>query len=1051
MGTLNARAARQAKPEEAAAPRRNAAVPSEAALRNPKWQDFALGGVRSSALPGASPLQAKAQAASDPAEAEADWIAEQVVGGAPHGVVRSAIVRTSAGPHLALTLQRAAGEAASAIASPAAPSSAAPTAAAVTRTLNSPGRPLADPVRDLMEQRFGADFSGVRVHTDSEAAQSAVGIQARAYAAGADVVFNRGEYDPDTARGKKLLAHELAHVVQQGAAPPAGAKPAPAFRPASTPLGKRRVQRSPDLERMIDDEHAAWFQKSRDARAAGDYEEAAYARRVALRLNGVRADDFANADDLQAFLDQNLIDAESEEDTLDATGDWALMFFSEAFPITWSDRVHDALVLEVDDAALAEEKVKRKTSMEDVAKRVPGKIGEVGLPVPYADAATLTEFRLQLKHVGLKQEHIVKELALAARDYAAVGWVVGFCIGWNGMAESYADDVASGKIVVNYTDYAEFVETKQKSLRALGERIGTVTTEDLLKAVDDDTTAITHMAFVQAFAATLLGLIPAMMFWSEGTELFDEKLKELDKAIAAETGADRIYRAMTWASKNDYFGDAAWQLLQTLWDEKWKILLIGGALIGVQFVPGLNVAVDYALTAYAGVDALAAFDSLGKVFKVVASSSTAVALQRNAAKMAASMEGDGLRLMMDVFAITAAAKGIRTRADVLKKAGLREEEALKQAMKEATGKEAEALKGAAARVRIKASLDKEGLVDPLMDMGMNAEVLEQALMSGLKPRRIVAIAETTPVVARAEALIEYAGSHASPVNALIDLGVPYSRVADMMDAGLGLRELGVVQQVLRTTGSVARAEGLISTLAGLGEGAATSLLRLTPKGMADTFLAGSSDALHAVYDTIVMEGAGSIAGFDDWVRFSIGAMKKTGVDLVNAISELREAQRVARTLPAGQRVRVGGDAGASGKSFDMAIEDAAGRPIRSIDMTSVKDSIKGVSDLTTGIKHGIVKAPTLAAGTAEVTIRVKLSPSQSLGRGRTKVFDNEGNWQNIESDGRMSASGNLLQETAAHLPTIADSNRLSAVHLVRTDGTLIGSVVRTGSTWEVAR
>lgn len=902
-----------------------------------------------------------------------------------------------------------------------------------------------------MEQGIGADFGGVRLHTDGAAAQSAAAVQARAYASGAHIVFNQGEYAPDTPRGKALLAHELTHVVQQGAAPPAGARRNAAPHASTPPPGRGPVQRSPDLEQMMDDEFETWVQEATDARAAGDYDDAAFAARVTLLLQGVDANDFADADELQDFFDQNLIDAESEETTLERTGDWGWKLATDAFPLFWSDLVYDALMLEVDDAALAQSKEKARKSMDETAARVPAEVGAQGLPVPYAEAGALTEFPLRLRHVKLTKEHVVKDMALAARDYGVVGWAVGFYIVWNGMAETFADNVASGDVVVDYIDYAAFVETKQASLRGLAERIGAVTTEELLQAADDEVTAITKVAFIQAFAATLLGLVPAMMFWTEGSKLFDEKLKEVDKLIAAEAGEDRIYRAMTWAWENDYFGDAAWQMLQGLWAEKWKILLIGGALVGAQFIPFVNVAVDYALIAYAGADAVAALASLGKVFDAVASSTTAVALQRNAAKMAASMEGDGLRLILDLLAVGAAAKGIRTRADALKKGGLSEEEALKQAMKEAGGKEAEALKGGAARARIKTKLDKEGLLDPLLDSGMNAEVVEQALMSGLKPKRIIALADSTADLARAQAVIEYAGSNAAPVNALVDAGVAYSRVGQMMDAGLGLRELGVVQRVLKVSGDATKAEGLIGTLAGMGEGAATGLLRLTPQGMAEVYLAGGADALQAVRGTLTMEAAGSIVGLDDWVRFTITQMNKTGGDLVNAVGELREAQRIAQGLAPGQRVRVGGDVkGGGAKSFDLAIEDAAGNVVRNVEVTSVDKAIGNVSDLTGGIKHGIVKAPALGAGTAEVTIRIKISPSQSLGKGRRKVWDADGNWRIIEKDGRVHASGNLLEEMKTQIPTIANSDRLSTVHLVRSDGSPIGSVVRTGSSWSIA-
>lgn len=78
-----------------------------------------------------------------------------------------------------------------------------------------PGRTLEPAVRTEMEQRFGTDFSGVRVHTDASAGQAARGLRARAYTVGQDVFFGPGWYAPDTAAGRRLLMHELTHTVQQ--------------------------------------------------------------------------------------------------------------------------------------------------------------------------------------------------------------------------------------------------------------------------------------------------------------------------------------------------------------------------------------------------------------------------------------------------------------------------------------------------------------------------------------------------------------------------------------------------------------------------------------------------------------------------------------------------------------------------------------------------------------------------------------------------------------------------------------------------------------------
>jgi Domain of unknown function (DUF4157) len=95
----------------------------------------------------------------------------------------------------------------------AAPAQAPPV---VREVLGRPGRPLDAGARGEMEHGFGHSFARVRVHDDARAAESARAVGAHAYAVGSDVVFGAGRYAPGTGEGRKLLAHELAHVVQQG-------------------------------------------------------------------------------------------------------------------------------------------------------------------------------------------------------------------------------------------------------------------------------------------------------------------------------------------------------------------------------------------------------------------------------------------------------------------------------------------------------------------------------------------------------------------------------------------------------------------------------------------------------------------------------------------------------------------------------------------------------------------------------------------------------------------------------------------------------------------
>ncbi len=81
------------------------------------------------------------------------------------------------------------------------------------------GSALDDDTRTDMEGRLGADFSDVRVHSDSAAHESAQAVNAHAYTVGSNIVFQRDKYDPGSDTGKHMLAHELTHVVQQRSGP----------------------------------------------------------------------------------------------------------------------------------------------------------------------------------------------------------------------------------------------------------------------------------------------------------------------------------------------------------------------------------------------------------------------------------------------------------------------------------------------------------------------------------------------------------------------------------------------------------------------------------------------------------------------------------------------------------------------------------------------------------------------------------------------------------------------------------------------------------------
>ncbi len=92
---------------------------------------------------------------------------------------------------------------------------ASPSVSQQIRSSRGYGSPLTSETNKFMSNAFGTDFSGVTIHTGSNAIQMNRSLKARAFTHGSDIYFNKGEYKPESSQGKRLLAHELTHVVQQ--------------------------------------------------------------------------------------------------------------------------------------------------------------------------------------------------------------------------------------------------------------------------------------------------------------------------------------------------------------------------------------------------------------------------------------------------------------------------------------------------------------------------------------------------------------------------------------------------------------------------------------------------------------------------------------------------------------------------------------------------------------------------------------------------------------------------------------------------------------------
>jgi hypothetical protein len=191
---------------------------------------------------------------AEPAEREAAQVARRVVAlpaapaasAVPPAAMTTTAVVPPAGAPLTRRLARAVPTAARSL----------PAALGVGASV---GQPLPPAVRRDMEPRFGADFSAVRVHTGEAAARASRRLNAAAFTAGSEVFFGRGRFQPASAPGRELIAHELTHTIQQGGA----AQPATVRRSAETTVRERST---PQVQRLgVQDaldyfaEKAAWI------------------------------------------------------------------------------------------------------------------------------------------------------------------------------------------------------------------------------------------------------------------------------------------------------------------------------------------------------------------------------------------------------------------------------------------------------------------------------------------------------------------------------------------------------------------------------------------------------------------------------------------------------------------------------------------------------------------------------------------------------------------------------------------------------------------------
>jgi hypothetical protein len=588
--------------------------------------------------------------------------------------------------------------------------------AATAEAVTSPGsgQPLDASVRERTERSFGTDLSRVRVHSDAGAANAVAAVGARAIAHGTNVFLGAGEKPTDLS----LMAHELAHTVQQDGQRPAvyadnGNRADPLEHEADHAAQSVQQGGHPDIRLRTDgptvqpqvaqqDGPSALPQapaRQLDGRAeeawlnsydAGTWADKTYWMRVGLLESFARPASLLDVTALDAFVAQAEIDAGSEETSAKRLGSAVFRDWTLAFPQMWSEQVYNALHLaDVDLKQLAEAKRERFDALAMIGAEVPPWVLDHGLPLTFDEAASFKDFTLTIDPVRLEKAPIFRDYLNALYRYMGAGGVLDFYGTWEQVALNVKSSIADGKQVVTYGEYANYVQNEKRILAALPARLKATPWNDAaLSSLDQDVLKLADLSFVRAFASSLVGLFGMIGLGQTGRDLFYVRLAEVDGQIKALSGPERVLRAFTWAHEQGYFATAAGRLWQGIRAHGTDILKSVFTFIALQFIPVVDIAVDVALIVLAGVDILDALGDLTDAIVLAWSANDVSRLERAAPRVAAASVGDGFRIIIDLIGIAIGIRGVKARAAKLLEtnAGLSEEEAIKQALREGAGK-----------------------------------------------------------------------------------------------------------------------------------------------------------------------------------------------------------------------------------------------------------------------------------------------------------------------------------------------------------------------------
>jgi hypothetical protein len=594
------------------------------------------------------------------------------------------------------------------------------------------GRPLGHAERSFFEPRLGRDLGAVRLHDDPGAATSASRLAARAFTVGRDIVFGAGELSPGSQAGRRLLAHELTHVAQQGYAPPRAGGPHAAIAPAPKAVQRQPADPAPGAEADDAPEFVTKLQAAIDAA----YADADQEDDLALRAHGARLfvllkrphAPIANQAQFDSFIDASEDAALTELDTLTALGAWAefsLATSPKGFPLTWSGRIQAALTLGADPLAILATFMAASAELVVLSLGLSNDIVENGLPLSLANVQRARNFHLSLDEAASPADSYVRTFARATIRYMQLRFVNSFAFIWEMQVKALAEAVAAGKTLIDYTDYKNFIANKQLILQDLPARAmqRLATSDAEAQAFQNDAIAVSDAAvglgLISAWGGLMSGLFEG---WRTGAQLFDAEMHEADAVIAQTGGGECLVKALGWAKENGYFGEAIDEAVDALIANGPMMLLTIAGIMVANLIPGVNIAVDLWLYYTIGRDVIELVHQLGTAMNTTMSAKSVGELQVGAAEVARVLTNGGMQLVMLLvtMGVGKAVTKVRSRAAALRQAdaALTDAAAEAQAMKELSSAERAPLERVAETPKMKeweAGLGK----DPA-----NAKILE---------------------------------------------------------------------------------------------------------------------------------------------------------------------------------------------------------------------------------------------------------------------------------------------------------------------------------------